>query len=75
MTGDYAKAISALEEAVALNPTAIAYFNLAVAYRETGEFAQAVRVLELYLQDPGDAPEANVIRARSELARLKDKLK
>jgi choline-sulfatase len=75
MTGDYAKAITALEEAVGLNPTPIAYFSLAVAYRETGELAQAVRVLELYLQDPGDAPEANVNRARSELARLKAKLK
>ena len=75
MTGEYGEAIASLEEAVRLVPTLAAYFNLAVAYRKTGQLGEAVRVLELYLQDPGDAPEVNVRRARSELERLKAKLK
>ncbi len=75
MMGDYVKAVPTLEEAVRLEPTPVAYYNLAVAYRETGKLEDAVRVLELYLRDPGDTPEANVRRARAELDRIKAQLK
>jgi choline-sulfatase len=75
MTGDFAKAIVSLEEAVRIQPTPAAYYNLAVAYREKGELEKAVRVLELYLENPGEAPEANVRRARAELERIRAELK
>lgn len=71
MKGDYARAIENLKQAVAIRPTPTAYFNLAVAYRNTGDIREAVRYLELYLDDPKGESEANIASARAELARLK----
>ncbi len=75
MSEDYESSIQSLNEAIRLAPTPAAYYNLAVAYRETGQIEDAVKALEAYLQNPGNAPEANVQRARSELVRLRAKLK
>ena len=70
MKGDYASAIENLKQAVSLRPTPTAYFNLAVAYRNTGDLREAVRYLGLYLDDPRGESEANIAAARAELARL-----
>ncbi len=75
MSGDYEGAILSLKEAIRLEPTPAAYYNLAIAYRETGDIGDAVKALELYLQDPGDAPAGNIRSARAELESLKARLR
>ena len=75
ISGDYAKAIENLKLAIGLHPTLIAYFNLAVALKETGEIAEAIHYLELYLEDPKGEDESKVKSARMELLNLKKALK
>ncbi len=72
--GDYASAIDSLKQAVDIQPAPTAYFNLAVAYRNTGDIKEAIRYLGLYLADPKGESEANVNAARAELARLEKNL-
>ena len=74
MAGNYDDAISNLKEAVRLGPTPIAYLNLAVALKGTGDIAGAVRNLELYLRNPEGEDEAKVRSVRAELERLKRSL-
>jgi arylsulfatase A-like enzyme/tetratricopeptide (TPR) repeat protein len=74
LKGDYALAIENLKQAVSLRPTPTAYFNLAVAYRNTGDIKEAIRYLGLYLDDPTGEGEANISAARAELARLEKAL-
>jgi arylsulfatase A-like enzyme/Flp pilus assembly protein TadD len=74
LKGDYPSAIEILKQAVTIRPTPTAYFNLAVAYRNTGDIKEAVRYLGLYLDDPKGESEANVNAARAELARLEKSL-
>jgi tetratricopeptide (TPR) repeat protein len=69
-SGDYAKSIESLKQAVYLKPTPTAYYNLATAYRKTGDFGEAVRYLKLYLDDPRGEPEKSIRAARAELQRL-----
>ncbi|MCK4646724.1 MAG: sulfatase-like hydrolase/transferase [Candidatus Aminicenantes bacterium] len=75
VAGDYAKSIENLKQAIGLHPTLIAYFNLAVALKETGEIAEAIHYLELYLEDPKGEDESKVKSARMELLNLKKVLK
>ncbi len=72
--GDYASAIENLTQAVYIQPTPTAYFNLAVAYRNTGDIKEAIRYIGLYLDDPKGETETNVNAARAELARLEKTL-
>jgi len=73
--GNYAKSIETLKQAVAIRPTPIAYFNLAVACKETGELAEALRFLRLYLADPEGESERDIKIARDELQNLERTLK
>ena len=60
MTGDLDKAIEYLRDAAYLKPTPRAYYYLAMANREKGDISEAVRFLELYLEDTRGEPEARV---------------
>lgn len=75
VSGNYAKAIENLKQAISLNPTPIAYFNVAVALKETGEIAEAIRYLEFYLEDPRGEDESKIKSARMELLNLQRALK
>ncbi len=68
--GEFEPAIQYLERAVAIQPTPVGYFNLAVACEKRGKTDDAVKYLRLYLADTRGEKEANIRRARAELARL-----
>jgi len=68
--GEYDRAISYLNQAVAIGPTPVGYFNLAVAYEKTGNFEEAIKNLRRYLEDTRGESEINIRKARAELARL-----
>lgn len=70
-SGDLDRAIAAFKESTYINPTPAAYFNLALAYRQKGDIAEAIRYFERYLENPKDEPERKVEMARSELERLR----
>ncbi|MBU1474870.1 MAG: sulfatase-like hydrolase/transferase [Acidobacteria bacterium] len=69
--GDYSNAIKYLEQGISIQPTAAAYFNLAVAFKETGKTAEAIRALELYLENPKGEDEESIRSVRMELQNLK----
>jgi tetratricopeptide (TPR) repeat protein len=73
--GNYAKAIESLKQAIYTHPTPIAYYNLAVAYREIGEVKEAIHYLELYLENPQGEDERSIKQAQNELQNLKKMLK
>jgi arylsulfatase A-like enzyme/tetratricopeptide (TPR) repeat protein len=68
--GEYDRAIRLLEQAVAIRPTPIGYFNLAVAHEKSGRPGEAAKYLRLYLDNAQGESEANIQRARAELERL-----
>lgn len=68
--GEFGPAIQYLERAVAILPTPVGYFNLAVACEKSGRPDDAVKYLKLYLSDTRGESEANLRKARAELARL-----
>lgn len=68
--GDYDRAIESFKQITFIQPTADAYFNLALSYRQKGDAAEAVRYFELYLEKSDGEPDAKVRMARNELARL-----
>jgi tetratricopeptide (TPR) repeat protein len=70
ISGEYDRAISYLNQAVAIGPTPVGYFNLAVAYEKTGNFEEAIKNLRRYLEDTRSESEVNIQKARAELERL-----
>jgi tetratricopeptide (TPR) repeat protein len=68
--GDYDRAISRLRQAVAIRPTPVGYFNLAVAYDKSGRYKEAAENFALYLRNTQGENEESVRRARAELERL-----
>jgi arylsulfatase A-like enzyme/Tfp pilus assembly protein PilF len=68
--GEFGPAIQYLERAVAIQPTPVGYFNLAVACEKNGRLGDAVKYFKLYLDDPRGESQVNVRRARAELGRL-----
>ena len=68
--GEFEPAIQYLERAVAIQPTPVGYFNLAVACEKSGKPDDAIRYIRLYLADTRGEKETNVRKAREELARL-----
>ncbi len=68
--GEFGPAIQYLERAVAIQPTPVGYFNLAVACEKSGKLDDAIRYFRLYLADTRGEKETNVRKARAELARL-----
>ena len=72
--GEFDRAISLFERALAIRPTAIGYFNLAVAYEKSGNLHQAIKYFRLYLENSQGESEGNVRKARAELESLEKKL-
>jgi tetratricopeptide (TPR) repeat protein len=75
VTGDFEKAIEYLKEATYVKPTPTAYYYLAMAHKEKGDTAEAIRYLELYLEDTRGEPEQRVKNAETGLKYLKTLLK
>ena len=72
--GEYDQAISLLRQALAIRPTPIGYFNLAVAYEKRGDLKEAAEALRMYLQNSQGESEANIRKARTELENLEKKI-
>jgi Flp pilus assembly protein TadD len=68
--GQHDRAISRLRQAVALRPTPVGYFNLAVTYDKSGQYKEAAENFALYLRNTQGEKEESVRRARAELERL-----
>ena len=68
--GEYDQAISFLERALAIQPTPIGYFNLAVAYEKSGNNREAVTYFKLYLNNSRGESEISIRKAKAELERL-----
>jgi len=68
--GEFEPAIRHLEQAVAIRPTPVGFFNLAVACEKSGRLQDAIKYLRLYLENSGGESEINVRKARAELDRL-----
>jgi hypothetical protein len=58
---------------LAIRPTPIGYFNLAVAYEKSGHPREAAEYLKLYLGNPRGESDFNIRRAKAELERLEKK--
>lgn len=69
--GDYKNAIKNLEFGINIQPTPAAYYNLAVAFKATGKTIEAIRALELYLENPKGEDEESIRSVRMELQNLK----
>lgn len=72
--GEFDRAISLLQQAVAIRPTPVGYFNLAVAYEKSGNLQQAVKYFRFYLENSRNESEVNVGKAKAELENLERKL-
>jgi len=72
--GEYDQAISRLLQGLAIRPTAVGYFNLAVAYEKSGRLKEAADSYTLYLRNSQGESEESVRGARVELERLTKKL-
>ena len=68
--GEYDQAISYLERALAIRPTPVGYFNLAVAYEKSGNIREAVKYFKLYLDNSRGESETSIRKAKAELERL-----
>jgi len=75
LAGDFDKAAEYLKESTYIKPTPTAYYFLAMAYKEKGDIAEAVRYLELYVEDTRGEPETRVSSAEAGLKYLKTLLK
>jgi tetratricopeptide (TPR) repeat protein len=71
MIGDYDKAIENLKKAASIKPSPSSYYYLAISLKEKGDFAEAVRYLELYLEDPKGETGPRIKKAQATLEHLK----
>jgi len=65
MLKDYDKAIDNLKEATYIKPSPPAYYFLAMAFKEKGDAPEALRYLELYLEDTSGENPGRVKNARA----------
>ncbi len=72
--GQYDRAIERLRQALAIRPTPVGFFNLAVAYEKRGDLREAAEALRMYLRNSSGETEGNVAKARAELDSLEKKL-
>ncbi|MGZ5438908.1 MAG: sulfatase-like hydrolase/transferase [Candidatus Aminicenantales bacterium] len=72
--GEYDRAITLLRQALAIRPTPVGFFNLAVAYEKRGDLKEAAEALRMYLQNSQGESEANISKARAELENLEKKI-
>jgi arylsulfatase A-like enzyme/tetratricopeptide (TPR) repeat protein len=71
MLKDYDKAIDNLKEATYIKPSPPAYYFLAMAFKEKGDAPEALRYLELYLEDTRGENPARVKNAQAGAEYLK----
>lgn len=71
MLKDYDKAIDNLKEATYIKPSPPAYYFLAMAFKEKGDAPEALRYLELYLEDTTGENPARVKNAQTGAEYLK----
>jgi len=69
--GDYSQAIFYLRQAVAIKPTPVGYFNLAVAYEKSSDLKNAIKYFESYLEIAGNDDPRSINQAKAELEKLK----
>jgi arylsulfatase A-like enzyme/Flp pilus assembly protein TadD len=72
--GEYDRAVDLLRQALAIRPTPVGFFNLAVAYEKRGDLREAAEALRMYLRNSSGETEANVAKARAELESLEKKI-
>jgi hypothetical protein len=72
--GEYGDALDRIEKAYALVPSPKIQYNFGVAYNGLDRPADAVRAFQKFLAEAGDAPPANVAKARDYLATLNKKV-
>ncbi len=72
--GEYDQAADLLRRAVAIKPTPVGYFNLAVVYEKGGKLREAADSFRLFIENSGAENAANVAKARAELERIEKKL-
>ena len=72
--GQYDRAIELLRQALAIRPTPVGFFNLAVAYEKRGDLREAAEALRMYLRNSAGEAEANIAKARAELEALEKKI-
>jgi len=72
---EFDRAISLLQQAVAIRPTPVGYFNLAVAYEKRSDLQQAIKYFKLYLENSSGENKVNIQRAKAELEMLEKKLR
>ena len=72
--GEFESAISLLGQAVAIRPTAVGYFNLALAQEKSGDLRLAIKYFRLYLENSRGESEVNIRKAKAELERLGKKV-
>ncbi len=69
--GDFNQAIFYLRQAVAIKPTPVGYFNLAVAYEKSGDLKNAIKYFERYLEIAGNDDPRSISQAKAELEKLR----
>lgn len=74
-TGNLEKSIDNLKKAIELWPTALAYFNLAVALEKTGNLEEAAYYLRTYLQSTPEGNTARKMDAQRKLALWEKRLR
>jgi arylsulfatase A-like enzyme/Tfp pilus assembly protein PilF len=72
--GEYDRAIDLLRQALAIRPTPVGFFNLAVAYEKRGDLKEAAEALRMYLRNSQGESEENIRKARAELESLEKKI-
>jgi len=71
MIKEFDKAIENFKNAILIKPTPSSFYYLALSFREKGDLTEALRNLELYLQDPRGEPEQRIKNAQATLEYLK----
>jgi len=72
---DFDKAIENLKQAMFIKPSPPVYYFLATAYRSKGDAAEAIRYLELYLEDTKGENPSRVKNAQAGLEALKKQIR
>jgi hypothetical protein len=73
-SGDYSEALTRFERAYALVPSPKIFFNYGLAYVGLDRPSEAIHYFEAFIAEAGDAPPANVAKAREYLAKLSKKV-
>lgn len=72
--GEFDQAVELLRQALAIRPTPVGFFNLAVAYEKRGDLKEAAEALRMYLRNSRGESEDNIRKARAELETLEKKI-